>query len=75
MQELISFKEKYDELIEQKDKENNENNNIINKIKIELNETKKENILIKNELELKRKEIENLNNKLSEYKNKKMNIT
>ena len=42
----------------------------MNKMKIELNSFIKENILIKNELEIKKNEIENLNKKLAEYKNK-----
>ena len=69
-QELRSVKDKFDEYAEEKEKENNENISKINKLKIELNGVIKEKIIIKDELEMKLKEMDELKDKLYEYKNK-----
>ena len=59
-QELRVIQNKYDKLIEEKNKENKEHFDKINKIKSELNGVIRENIIIKNELEVKNKEINEL---------------
>lgn len=69
-QELRSVKDKFDEYAEEKERENNENISKINKLKFELNGVIKEKIIIKDELEMKLKEMDELKDKLSEYKNK-----
>ena len=60
IQELKVIKNKYDELMKEKLKEKTYNINIINKMKSELNETIKQNIILKNDLELKIKENDKL---------------
>ena len=69
-QELRSVKDKFDEYAAEKERENNENIAKINKLKIELNGVIKEKIIIKDELEMKLKEMDELKDKLYEYKSK-----
>ena len=56
--------------MEEKNKEINEYTNKMGKMKNELNGFIRENILIKNEIDIKSKEIDYLNNKLMNHKNK-----
>ena len=74
-QELRSVKDKFDEYAEEKERENNENITKINKLKFELNGVIKEKIVIKDELEMKLKEMDELKDKLNEYKSKFDNKT
>ena len=66
--ELKTIKIKYDELIEERFKEKKENFNMINEMKSKLNETIKQNILLKNQIDLMNKENAGLKNFLNEYK-------
>ena len=70
IQELKSIENKYNELMDEKFKEKKEYLNSINKLKGELNETTKNNIILKNQLDLKIKENDELKYFLNEYKNK-----
>ena len=66
--ELKTIKIKYDELMEERFKEKKENINIINKMKSDLNETIKQNIILKDKIDLMIKENEVLKNVLNEYR-------
>ena len=68
IQELKTIKIKYDELMEEKFKEKKESFNIINKMKSQLNEAFKQNIILKNQFDLKTKENEKLEYIINEYK-------
>ena len=70
IQELKSIKIKYDELMEEYFKEKKENLFILGKAKSQINEALKEKIILKNQLDLKSKETEELKYYLNEYKNK-----
>ena len=68
IQELKTIKIKYDELMEEKFNKNKENMNLINQMKGQLNEMIKQNIILKNQLDLRNKENEELKYFLNEYK-------
>ena len=68
IQELKTIKIKYDELIEERYKEKKENIEIMNKLKSQMNEVIKQNIILKNQLDIKNKENEELKYFINEYK-------